>query len=150
MPSLKPLRRVARSFVSEVREMRDDDQDVGTGTGTGTGAPSPESNEVREKTCQGSAKRAFLRNLVITSKAKLGGRQDGAGTSTRSSSRSGHDAERTTGSTPNRLHPYLRHPRHRFHPGRPSVPIGISRCRLRHLRAPLTRRMAGHGTPFSN
>ncbi|KAJ8127039.1 hypothetical protein O1611_g6596 [Lasiodiplodia mahajangana] len=95
MPSLRPLRRVARSFVGEVRETREEDPDGGTGTHT----PRPESNEVREKPCQGSAKRAFLRNLVITSKAKLGGRQDGAGTSTRSSSRSGHDAERTTGST---------------------------------------------------
>ncbi|KAI1125785.1 hypothetical protein F5Y10DRAFT_224535 [Nemania abortiva] len=98
MPSLRPLRRVARSFIGEVRETREEEEEDQDG-GAGTWSPRSESNEVRERPWQGSTKRAFLRSLIITSKAKLGGRQDGAGTSTRASSRSDHDAERATGST---------------------------------------------------
>ncbi|KAJ8123669.1 hypothetical protein ONZ43_g434 [Nemania bipapillata] len=107
MPSLKPLRRVARSFVGEVRETGEDDQDGGSGVGTG----GTESNEVRENPWRGSTKRAFLRSLIITSKAKLGGRRDGTSTSTSTSAsvsasasiKSGH--ERTASSTVASLSP---------------------------------------------
>ncbi|KAI1156307.1 hypothetical protein F4825DRAFT_404847 [Nemania diffusa] len=103
MPSLKPLKRVARSIVGEVREAREE-EDVGSGSSSTT---KPEPNEVRENPWQGSTKRAFLRSLIITSKEKLGGgHRDGtsASTSASASIKSGH--ERATSSTVSET-PYL-------------------------------------------
>ncbi|GAW15498.1 hypothetical protein ANO14919_049100 [Xylariales sp. No.14919] len=105
MPSLTSLKRSARGFVGEVRgatgaggEGQDSDD------GNGIAVPGP--NEARERPRQSSTKRAFLRGLITTSKAKLGSRRspdtnDGGSSDDTNSScnRSGHDAERTTTGT---------------------------------------------------
>ncbi|KAI0542753.1 hypothetical protein GGR58DRAFT_169655 [Xylaria digitata] len=106
MPSLTSIKRSARGLVGEVRgttvvggEGQDSD---------GSGITGLNPNEAEEKPRQGSTKRAFLRGLITTSKAKLGSRRapetndGGSSDDTNSSSnRSGHDAERaTTGTLP--------------------------------------------------
>lgn len=118
MPSLKSLRRSARGIVGEkVRGV------TGAGEGQdseyGSGITSPEPSDVRERPRQDSTKRAFLRELITASKAKLGSRRapdttndgdssDDASNSSSSGSgssggggsdRSGHDAEKATNAT---------------------------------------------------
>ncbi|KAI0548519.1 hypothetical protein F4679DRAFT_320777 [Xylaria curta] len=91
MPSLMPLRRSARDFVNEVRATsgaREEGRDSGSGE-------SIAQSESGEAPWQGSTKRAFLRSLITTSKAKLGSHlQDN-----RSSDKSDHDAEQRAGGT---------------------------------------------------
>ncbi|KAK5626840.1 hypothetical protein RRF57_002555 [Xylaria bambusicola] len=109
MPSLKSLRRSARGLVGEkVRGT------TGAGEAQDSGVTIPELNNVRERPRQDSTKRAFLRELITTSKAKLGSHRvpainDGGSSDDTSSSSSGsgsgrsdrsdHDAEKTTSAT---------------------------------------------------
>ncbi|KAI0405475.1 hypothetical protein F4802DRAFT_561933 [Xylaria palmicola] len=84
MLSLAPLRRSSRAT-------------TGAGVrGQANGSPGdnaqPKPNEVRGTR---PTKKGFLRGLITTSKAKLGGRQDNSD----GGSRNGHDAERTASGT---------------------------------------------------
>ncbi|KAI0447239.1 hypothetical protein F4803DRAFT_362403 [Xylaria telfairii] len=113
MPSLMPLRRSARDFVNEVRAITgagDEGRDSGSsgsgsgsGNGSGSGSGSgnverPEPSEARDnKSWQDSTKRAFLRSLITTSKAKLGSRREDNNNS--GGGKSGHDAEKAANGT---------------------------------------------------
>ncbi|TGJ84898.1 hypothetical protein E0Z10_g3873 [Xylaria hypoxylon] len=102
MPTLTSLKRSARGFVGEGRGTPGaggEGQDSDSGCGIAGSGP----NEAGEKSRRGSTKRAFLRGLITTSKAKLGSRRaldanDGGSSdeSNSGSNRSGHDAERAT------------------------------------------------------
>ncbi|KAI1427410.1 hypothetical protein F5Y12DRAFT_171090 [Xylaria sp. FL1777] len=107
MPSLRSLTRSARGAVGEARATtgaKGEGQDS-----DGSGLASPETSEAREKPRQGSTKRTFLRDLIISSKAKLASSRapstndgDDASSSTSSSNgsnRTGHDAEKAASGT---------------------------------------------------
>ncbi|KAI0862837.1 hypothetical protein F4860DRAFT_99410 [Xylaria cubensis] len=90
MPSLMPLRRSARGLINEVRATSGAGEG-GQDSGSGESIAQSESGEAP---WQGSTKRAFLRSLVSTSKAKLASRlQDNR------SDKSDHDADKTAGDT---------------------------------------------------
>ncbi len=100
MPSFKSLRRSARGFVGDVRGATGAGGE-GQDSDDGSGIASSEPSEAAERPRQGSTKRTFLRDLITTSKAKLGSRRapgndGGSSDDISSSNRSGHDAERAT------------------------------------------------------
>jgi hypothetical protein len=88
MPSLKSLRRSPRGFAGDVREAGAEVRKDRGGDG-GDSTAKPGSHDAPNNPGRGSSKRAFLRGLIVTSKAKLGTRRDPIATNDNNENESG-------------------------------------------------------------